>query len=179
MPSSYHGFINEVLDRYVEDNPQTVLDVGCGHGKWGFLFREYGDVFRGRFEPSTWQVEITGVEIFFPYVKQHHHYIYNQILVGDISVLADSLPGFDFGYAGDVIEHLPKPVAVRTLKTLRSKCRRLAVCIPLGLEWAQGAVFGNDAEEHRSVWTARDFEDCTYKMFKRNNRGKEIGLFIW
>jgi len=45
MPSSYHGFLVNILNELLWLKPSTVLDVGIGFGKMGMLFREYCDVF--------------------------------------------------------------------------------------------------------------------------------------
>jgi len=177
MPSSYHAFINEVLDLYLEKNNKTVLDIGIGFGKWGHLFREYGDVFQGRLTPREWVTEIHGVEIFEKYITQLHRYVYDVIMVGSIAKIAGALPDYDFVFAGDVIEHMEKDVALYVLEQLKRKCRRVVISIPLGLEWNQGEVFGNEAERHLSVWNERDFEDWKIKIIKVNPKNKPIGLF--
>jgi hypothetical protein len=35
--------------------PQSILDVGMGFGKWGVLAREYLDVWGGRCRPADWR----------------------------------------------------------------------------------------------------------------------------
>lgn len=177
MPSSYHGFLSEVTDLFLECHPRTVLDVGVGFGKWGMLFREYADVFLGRPKRHEWQAMIVGVEIFADYIQEHQRAIYSDIIIGDIAKLAPVLPCFDFGYAGDVIEHLPKEIALQTLEILRRKCGRFVVCIPLGTDWIQGENFGNPAEAHKSIWTGRDFEEWPIRIIKQNPKGKWIGVF--
>jgi len=177
MPSSYHGFISDIISIYMQHKRKTVLDVGCGFGKWGHLFREYGDVFMGRPDKADWQTRIIGVEAHEPYIGPHHRHVYDDIIIGDIAKIAPGLPNFDFGYAGDVIEHLDKGAALSVIKELRRKCGTLVVCIPLGMDWPQGEAFGNIHEEHRSTWTRFDFDDWPTKKILTNPNGKEIGLF--
>jgi hypothetical protein len=181
MPSCYHGFLNEVVGEYLAIRPETVLDVGVGFGKWGHLFREYGEVFVGRFEKSEWSVKIDGVEIFENYINAHEHqrYIYNNIHIGDISEVVDSLPDYDFIYAGDVIEHLPKDKALIVLEKLANKAKKcIMICIPLGPEeqWGQGEVYGNEHEKHLSFWNPNEFVGWEANI-KRESRGYDIGLF--
>jgi len=163
----------------MKTSPETVLDIGCGNGKWGYLFREYGDIFKGRLTEEDWQVVIHGVEIFEKYIHEGHRRNYDQIIIGDIAKYAGMLPTYDFIYAGDVIEHLPKPIARSVLADLRRKSHRLVVSIPLGADWPQGEVFGNVAESHLSTWTVNDFEDWDMGLSSvfENDKGKEIGVF--
>ena len=44
MPTSHSGQINTIVDLIISINPKKILDVGIGHGKYGFLTREYLDV---------------------------------------------------------------------------------------------------------------------------------------
>ena len=176
MPSSDYRVINAVMPLYMASNPSTVLDIGVGFGKWGHLFREYGDIFRGRLERDEWQTIIHGVEIFDKYINDAQRAHYDKIIIADISKISGTLPNYDFIYAGDVIEHLPKQVAKRVISDLQRKARRLVLSIPLGLDWPQGEVFGNDAEAHLSTWTVNDFEGWHYSEVK-TDKGKTIGVF--
>ena len=177
MPSSDYNIISYVMNKYMQTSPETVLDVGCGNGKWGFLFREYGDIFKGRLEPKDWKVLIHGVEIFEKYINETHRRNYDHIIIGDIVKHAQSLPTYDFIYAGDVIEHLPKQTALEVLDSLKNKAGRMVVSIPLGMDWPQGEEFGNPAEAHLSVWSERDFSDWSQGALFGNNKGKKIGVF--
>lgn len=177
MPSSDHKVIEHVIGLYREANPLTVLDVGVGYGKWGHMFREYGDIMYERWEKTEWRTVIHGVEIYERYITSAHHEHYNHITIGDISKIAGALPSYDFIYAGDVIEHLPKPVALDVIETLRLKSKTLVLSIPLGLDWHQGEVFGNEAEAHLSTWTERDFEGWAFSKVVMAMNNKPIGVF--
>lgn len=177
MPSCYHGFITNVLDVYLAENPKKVLDIGIGFGKWGSLFREYGDIFRGRFYQKDWQVQIDGIEVFESYKTPIYDFIYNNVRYGDIKMLYPELGGYDFVYAGDVIEHLYKFEALEVLDFFKNNTKTFVVSIPLTNVWEQGEVFGNAYEEHKSVWAESDFEGYE-KIIKLNPKGKPIGLFI-
>ena len=47
--------------------PRSILDVGCGFGKYGMLLREYLDVWHERYDKERWQVRIVGIEAFEQY----------------------------------------------------------------------------------------------------------------
>ena len=49
MPVSIQFQITPCVSRIIGAQPKSVLDVGCGFGKWGYLCREYLDAFHGRF----------------------------------------------------------------------------------------------------------------------------------
>jgi hypothetical protein len=177
MPSCYHGFINEVLDEYMKVNPQKVLDIGVGFGKWGSLFREYGDIFRGRLTKPEWVVEINGIEAFEDYKTPTYDFMYTHVEFDDVSKIYTKYKNYDLVFAGDIIEHLDKDVAMEILNFFAKNTKVFIVSIPLTDVWEQGEVFGNKFEEHKSVWSEEDFPDYE-ALIKTNPRGKPIGLFI-
>ncbi len=179
MPSSYYGFISDVIDKYYRLYPQTVLNIGSGFGKWEFLFREYGDVMRGRLEKEDWKITIDSIEIFEPYIKDYHRYLCNTIYIDNAFDIINKLHKYDFISAFDVIEHFPKDIALQFIKKLREKSKYLIMSIPLGDCWKQGKVFNNESETHLSVWYNEDFKDCTEYLIKNNSANKSLGLFIY
>jgi hypothetical protein len=177
MPSSAPLFMSEICQDVIATAPKTVLDVGIGFGHYGYLFRNYCDIFQGRYTPEEWQTRIVGVEAFPQYIHDASRYVYDDIIARDISEIVELLPTFDLIFCGDMIEHLPKDVGMRVLNELQNKSvKRFIVQVPLGMDWDQGEAFGNAYEIHRAVWTARDFEG--WELQVRKFRGKEIGLAI-
>ena len=47
MPVIIHIQLTHCINKIIQLQPKSVLDVGCGFGKWGYLCREYLDVFPG------------------------------------------------------------------------------------------------------------------------------------
>jgi len=45
MGSSFIGNVSDVIMKIVTAEPATLLDIGVGFGRWGFLCRETLDVF--------------------------------------------------------------------------------------------------------------------------------------
>ncbi|MBA7677027.1 hypothetical protein ES703_85275 [subsurface metagenome] len=39
MPTSYYSQLNEIMELIVLTDPKSILDVGVGFGKYGFLSR--------------------------------------------------------------------------------------------------------------------------------------------
>jgi hypothetical protein len=156
MPTSKAHMIPSVAMLYMQQRPQTTLEVGVGFGKYGVLFREWGDARFGRVNQKDWQTKIHGVEIFGDYANPAWG-VYDRVTIMDARrISTDSR--YDFVFVGDMLEHLPKSEGAELLDKLKkvsNKC--LAVVVPLGHQ-PQGALFGNEAEQHVSDWDASDFD---------------------
>lgn len=158
MPVSIQFQITPCVNRIVGLQPKSVLDVGCGYGKWGYLCREYLDAFYGRFRPEDWTARIDGVEYFEPYIMDHQRALYSNIIIGDIRDVCNDLDEYDLIIAGDVIEHMFKDEAEAVVETLYAKAKKmLIVNIPIGEGWDHPEQYGNPAELHRSEWYNEDF----------------------
>ena len=157
MPVSTPVHISHCLGRIIGLNPASVLDVGCGFGLWGFLCREYLDVWNGRVEPSQWQTRIDGIELFEPYIQAHQRALYTQVFVSDVRDAVKRIGDYDLIIAGDVIEHLNKADGEAVLECLYNKAQKaLLVNLPLGKGWDHPETYGNPGELHRSQWTPED-----------------------
>ncbi len=104
MPSSDPITIPKVLDIVKKIDPITILDIGSGNGRYGFLFREVMDFNWGRLSPESWRTTIDTVEVDETYITPVHRYIYNNIVVSDWMEVE---PGrnYDLIFMGDVLEH--------------------------------------------------------------------------
>lgn len=160
MPSSTWAHTSTVQDIIWKYQPESVLDIGVGAGRWGFLLREQLETFRGRFNKEEWKTRIVGVEIWPKYIKDYHKYLYDSIFIGDVrDYVKRCKESFDLIIAGDVIEHLEKEEGVKLIQILRILCNKcLTICLPLGSGYKQGEVKGNKAEAHLSIWEEKDLE---------------------
>ena len=140
-------------------SPLSILDVGVGFGKWGFLFREALDVKRGRLGREDWDVVIDGVEVFEQYIQPHQRFLYDTIHVGDICELVSTLGTYDLVFMSDVLEHIDKLDALCLLDELRDKCRWFALVVPMGDNWytRNKRDHDNEREMHISMWHPADF----------------------
>jgi len=150
-----------MVDWIVKTKPQSVLDIGVGYGKWGFLSREYTDINAHNYDPSTWQVRIDGVEAFPEYATPTYSYIYNNIYYGDVREVLPNLPDYDLVIIGDVIEHFPKEDGQRLLAELRKKARYILLSSPTVFFTQE--LFDNDYETHHSLWTVDDFKGFEFE----------------
>lgn len=157
MPSSRLDAIEIVLQLVIDLNPKSVLDLGVGFGKWGFLCREYLETGRnGVYAQSDWKVRIDGIEIFRPYIGEHQGAIYNNIYIQNLDSLAarEWIAGtkYQLYLAMDVIEHIRD---WRALLQSIPEGRPLVVVVPNGPS-AQGMVMGNPHEEHVYTFVKND-----------------------
>ncbi|MBN8586243.1 MAG: class I SAM-dependent methyltransferase [Ignavibacteria bacterium] len=146
-------------------DPQSILDVGAGFGRWGILFREFLEIWDGARYGGNWQRKIDAVEIYPGYIKDYHHYFYNNIFIEDAASFIESTRNrYDLINFGDVIEHLDKPAGIKMLEDALTKSRYVLVNVPIGKFWPQEGTPDNPFEAHRSIWYNNDF--TKYKYYK-------------
>lgn len=128
----------------IRPTPRTVLDVGCGYGKYGVLLREYLDGLP----------RVDGIEMWEPYVAPHHLLgIYDNLTVGDALGLSEEfLADYDLVNMADVIEHMDKAGALAFL----GRCSRW-VLINTPVDWFHNGDGLPPTEDHVSHWTHEDF----------------------
>ena len=161
----------------LEKKPRSLLDVGIGHGKWGFLAREYADLWRpgnkygeidqngfdhsDRYDSERFygkeRMRLVGIEIFEPYVTDIQLMIYDEILIGNVyEILPTMEECFEMIIAADVVEHLEKGEAVELFKEFKKHGKETYVLIPINCGSSGVAEHGNDYAIHRSKW---EFEE--------------------
>jgi hypothetical protein len=159
MPTSPYSHIETFIGFLTRTRPCSILDVGLGNGKWGFLARDYLDVMLNEsYRRSQWRVRIDGIEAYPDYIQDHQRAIYDTIHIGDAFNVIDQLGHYDLVILGDVLEHFEKSRAWEFFdKCIVHTDGDLAVFIPLGNTWRQPAIYGNPFEAHRSAWFFEDF----------------------
>jgi hypothetical protein len=163
MPTSRPNAIPTVVHVVRQLDPESILDVGVGFGKWGLLFREYSDIRLSEDEPSRyhragWKVRIEGIEGFPDYLTPVHDYVYDRIHRGLAQDLVPGLGEYDVVHVGDMIEHLSKEDGIALLTALLAKARKALIVSTPKYDTHQSEHYGNELERHRSVWSKRDFE---------------------
>jgi 2-polyprenyl-3-methyl-5-hydroxy-6-metoxy-1,4-benzoquinol methylase len=151
MPTSDPLLLTPVVKQIVALQPQSILDIGIGFGKWGALAREYTDVWVKR--PVN-VVRIDGVEIFEKYRSVNWGH-YDHIYIGHISDILPKLESYDMILFLEVLEHIEKIEALELLEICRSKCKTLIFSYT---NTPQGPAFGNIHETHLSTWAEKDFD---------------------
>ncbi len=95
MPSSIPQTIPVVIDLIWLLKPMAVVDLGCGYGKYGTLFREYlglrhregrdGVHARGAYaDLKNGKVRVDAVEGWAPYVGELHSVVYDNVYIENI-----------------------------------------------------------------------------------------------
>lgn len=137
----------------------SVLDVGCGFGKYGYLLREYLEVCYRRYKPEQWVCRIDALEAFIPHLTQLHTLLYSNVYEGTLKAVHAKLEPYDVVLAIDVIEHLEKKEGWKFLKQLKNLTRKqLYISTPANARktniWYGNTEYGG----HKSFWPAKDFE---------------------
>lgn len=166
MPSSASESIPYIIEfaREIVPKPNSILDVGVGFGKLGFLVREYYEAKEfNRFKKDDWQINLIGIEIFKPYITELQKIIYNQIIIGDVFEEIKTLGKFDITFLGDILEHFEKDMSYNLLDQLLKHTQYLIITTPNGFLKHEVAG-GNMHETHKSGWTLKDFNN--YQIVK-------------
>ncbi len=147
MPSSRPEYIPDVLKLVMQRDPQSVLDIGCGRGKYGLLCREYLQDWNGG------ERRIDAVEAFVPYITQVQQAIYDRVYFGDALTALPKEP-YDLYLLIDVLEHFSTEDGHKLLDS----CKGDVLVVTPHVVSEQGAVNGNEYETHRSAWTVADLK---------------------
>jgi hypothetical protein len=148
-------------------NPDSILDIGAGFGRWGILSREFLDVWDDGNYTGEWKRRIDAVEIFDNYVKPYHSYFYDNVFREDaIGFVGNCKDKYDLIICGDVIEHFQKEEGKKFIDSCLRIGKHVMINIPVGDNWEQAAINDNKHEIHRSVWQVSDFSGYRFKKIK-------------
>ena len=170
MPSSHYFQLNEIVDLISLSNPSKLLDIGTGFGKYGFLAREYLELWQDGNDYGKWQRVIDGIEAFEPYLTPVHKFIYNKVYIGNaLEILPGITEKYDLILMIDVFEHFTYEEGQKILEMCRKAGRNIIISVPVSMS-AQEAVYGNAFEIHRYPWKRKDFARIPDKFFLTNPR---------
>lgn len=168
MPSSNTGSIEQILNISMELNPNSVIDIGCGFGKYGFLLREYLDICQGNYFKKDWKKIIDAIEIYKPYITEIQKSFYNTIWYSPIESFGSTLLyTYDLFLLLHIIEHLSKKEGIILLKKLVETNIPLLLVTPKTFN-KLNSIFGNKYERHLSHWKKKDFRKIGKPQFFRN-----------
>lgn len=158
MPSSHFHQLNEIVELIVLTDPQSILDVGVGFGKYGFLSREYLELLGGKSRYNDWKRQIDGIEVFEKYLTPIHNLIYNQVYVGNtMDILPTLKTRYDLILLIDVLEHLNHEEGVELLEECKKRGRNIIISTPKDIG-SQKDTFDNPFETHKSQWRKEHFD---------------------
>ncbi|MGE5474207.1 MAG: class I SAM-dependent methyltransferase [Ignavibacteriales bacterium] len=157
MPSSYFYPIPTIVQFMCSANPKSILDIGFGFGKYGFLAREYLEIWLNRYHSSEWQIKIDGIEIFEPYITDIQRCIYNNIFIGEALTIMRAMSNetYDLIIATDILEHFEKVDGIQFLQECKRIAKKALISTPKNFH-PQQTVFGNEHEKHKSHWTKEE-----------------------
>ncbi len=144
------------LGRYIEMlQPSSILDIGAGIGKWGFLCRDQLEFLQGRPDKDSWVTRIYGIEIYEGYRNPLWDYCYDDFWVGNVVDVLEEAPDVDLILLADILEHMPKEKGQKLLTRLEEKGCYLLISTPA--YFFKGEHDNNPASEHISFWGPKDF----------------------
>jgi len=157
--------ISFVLDLILQLHSDSVLDIGCGGGKYGLLIREKSPTAR-----------IDAIEGFAPYVTDVHRTIYDNVYVTNA---IDAVPKLDQLYnlaiMIDMFEHLTPEDGRALLDELKKHATHVLISVPT---WhpEQDAYGGNVLQEHHAQYSVASLRRLGFHQIWRIS-GNYIALF--
>jgi ubiquinone/menaquinone biosynthesis C-methylase UbiE len=144
----------------------TILDVGCGWGKWGSLIRTcWYRTTEGK--GDTIPRLLIGVDLFLPSLKRVKlHKLYDEIVLCHAAFLPFRKNIVDVVLAIETLEHIAKSEGTRVLDELeRVSKETVIVSTPNGSPYREGTLGPegfNPYDAHISKWGVKDFHSRDY-----------------
>lgn len=168
MPTSHLYQLTQIVELIALAEPQSVLDIGVGFGKYGVLSREYLEFWDGREEYHQWSRRVDGIEVFPEYLTPLHDYVYDHVYTGNAF---DVLPHLDVRYdlilLIDVLEHVDYEEGVELLTLCLRHGRNVIISTPRDIG-EQGDAFENPHETHRFQWRRKHLRFLEDRFFVPN-----------
>lgn len=175
MPSSFSSQINAIIHICQRLQPKTVLDIGKGYGKYGFLLHEYLgvaqdqkiDTYKKLKDQSAIQIDCVEVDpdLFLP----HLDHFYHKVIEGNILEIYSGLPAYDLVIMIDIIEHIPKEPALKILKHFLSLKSNILVATPI--DFFEQNRNQSEYEHHVSHWAKADFNLLGFVEWQKIDAG--------
>jgi len=163
MPTSDLIQLPTLMDIIEAIGPASVLDLGAGFGRYGFLCRELldnriGAAPEGGFRREPWRLKLVGVEACAEVIGPWHECIYDRVEVAEAGefLARQSDKSFDLVLTIDLIEHLPKREGLDLCRAAMRVGQSALFCTPY-LFRPQPATDYNAREQHLSGWLPEDF----------------------
>ena len=161
MASSFSAQIPLIIHIVSQLTPKTILDIGKGFGKYGFLIHEYvgiskvSKIDKTKSMSEQSKIKIDAVEIdetlMMPHLKNFYHTIYEMDILDGYKALSD----YELILMIDVIEHLEKVKAIEVLKYFISKNVNVLIATPSN--FFEQHLYESTYENHVSFWNINDF----------------------
>jgi predicted TPR repeat methyltransferase len=124
-----------ILQKVLEIQPKSIIDVGAGAGTYSQLLRKH--------LPDT---KFIAVEIYGKNIEQYKlQEMYDEVIYADVRLLNSFVA--DLVIFGDVLEHMTQVEAINVWDVARHSAKWGIISIPI-VHYAQGEVDGNIHEAH-------------------------------
>jgi len=169
MPTSSPDQINEILQLILRLKPESVLDIGVGFGKYGFLCREYLETCFGTDTDKNHQKRIDGIEINDKYITPLQKQIYDNIHIGNAF---DVIPKLDMQYDVilliNVLEYLSHEDGLELINMCQKRGRNVIMSTirKPGDEFI--GRYGNEYASIKSIWKEKDYSHYSLKQIIYN-----------
>lgn len=180
MPTSRPIHIGPVLEEIHWSKPGSILDIGCGFGTMGVMFRAATDVRKSEINPSLyhdWPTRIDAIEVFEWY-RNPVWQVYTNVYVGNALEVLDTLEKYDTIYCGDVIEHFTKEEGYKLIDKMLEHCNQWIIIATPSPAPVQPALLGNAHEEHLSEWKEEDFKNYNCELIGNFYSGRDNMLVV-
>ena len=168
MPTSHFYQLPQILELILFTDPKTILDIGVGFGKYGFLSREYLELWDDSHEYTKWQRRIDGIEVFEKYITPVHSFVYDKIYTGNaLKVLPNLERCYDLVLLIDVLEHFDYAQGLAILQKIQVIGRNIIVSTPKDIGQRE-KFFENPFESHRFQWEKVHFKQIDKICFFRS-----------
>ena len=165
MPTSDFSQLNDIVKLIVLTNPKTILDIGVGFGKYGFLSREYLELWDGRDKYNDWKRQIDGIEVFKKYLTPVHDFIYDHVYIGNaVDILPTLETKYDLILLIDILEHFDYKDGMKLLEECTRRGRNIVIATPKDIG-SQKDSFGNPFEIHKFQWRRKHFDKFANRFF--------------
>jgi hypothetical protein len=146
----------------------TILDVGCGWGKWGSLIRTcWYRTSKGK--GNTLPDLLIGADLFLPSLKRvKSHKIYDDVVLCHAAFLPFKKNIVDVVLAIETLEHIAKHEGTKVLNELERTSKETVIistpnCSPYR-EGTMGPEGFNPYDAHISKWGVKDFRLRNYSV---------------
>jgi hypothetical protein len=175
MASSFISQVSNIVYLVSQIKPKSILDVGKGFGKYGFLLHEYVGINNSkRLNPAQTLKEqsdilIDAVEIDDQLLLPHLDQFYNKVYRGNILEMYSELINYDLIMLIDVIEHLEKKAAIKMLQFYSQKKINIIIATPS--KFFNQHLYDSKYEEHVSFWELTDFKKISNVEYQKVDGG--------
>lgn len=185
MPFSNAEQIFPIIAEIRHFRPNSILDVGCGLGLYGFLCRVYLDLYddvnyyeklKNVEEHRKWEVTIDAIEGFADYQRFIPPWVYDSIMIGNALDILPTITDkkYELVLSLAMLEHLTKEDGYFFLKEIRRISSKIILSVPK--EWKEQEVSDNPFETHKSHWSYIELREAGFNKFLPH-RGVWIAVY--